>query len=277
MDHLLRGSGLTLTYLRDRRAIEGIDWPLLFDDLLEPGGPPNRCLWGGLDNLSHVVLATDRTSGRTMGLVGLMTRQTAHTSYLVVEQALVHTTPAEADGANGAYDATLLGAMLAHMLARIVTLEGRPACLAAAHAIPGVEAALRGMLATPGMAAHPPEQDNVINFQAASLACRIGRPALLLDLRAVTDTDLMRALRRMHCLRGPRRGGAPDKKSMDRKKAGAFAMDGENNKAAGESRAGGPAKQSPARAEKRRKAVIPASPADATPRPRKATRTGRIG
>ena len=196
MDHSLGESGLKLTYLRDRRAIEHIDWPSVLDDLLDADAPPNRCLWCDLDGMSHIVLAADRHTGRYMGVVGLIARGTTDSpSWLAIELALVRC------GANGEGDIVLLRAMLAHLLARIVTLEGKPPSLVAPYAAPDLETALRGLATATNAGAHPPASGNVFDFQAASLACRVGRPILVLDFRALLEGALLRALRRMHCIR----------------------------------------------------------------------------
>ena len=88
MDHLLAGTDIRLTYLQDRRALARIDWPAIFDDLIDAGAPPNRCLWCDLDRLTHVVLATDRATGHYAGLLGLSGRTTGQDIWLLIDAAM---------------------------------------------------------------------------------------------------------------------------------------------------------------------------------------------
>jgi len=231
MHHLLAGSRIRLTYLQDRRALAGIDWPAVLDDLIEAGAPPFCCGWNDLDNLTHVVLATDRASGRYAGMLGLSERITSLEPYLLIKAAMVRP---------GEKGVLLRRAMLAHILARIVCLDGKPVALAAPRGDRSLDAALRDLGMNIGAAEmYPPADGNVIAFRTACLARRIG-DGTLLDLRPVSEAPLLRDLRGMHRARPeqvkPRAGKA--------KPATPIAK--------------------------------PARSAAATRRPKKATRTGRI-
>jgi hypothetical protein len=226
MHHFLAGSLIKLTYLQDRRAIRAIDWPVIFDDLTDAGMPVSRWQWCDLDALTHVVLATDRVTGRYAGVLGLSECVTPLEPWLMIDVALVR--PREIRG-------TLPLAMLAHILARIVCLDGKPAAIAASHinrpALSDLSRNIRSAVL------HPPADGNVIAFGAAALAHRIGVGGTVLDLRAVTETSLLRDLRGLHGVRRERTKSVPDKAPTAK----------------------------------------PAKSAAATRRPRKATHTGRNG
>ncbi|MSP02176.1 MAG: hypothetical protein EXR07_14165 [Acetobacteraceae bacterium] len=195
MDHLLAGTEIRLTYLQDHRALARIDWAAVFDDLTDAGAPPNRCQWRDLDELTHVVLATDRVTGRHAGLLGLVERKTLVESYLSIDAAMVR--PGD--------DGLLPRAMLAHILARIVCLDGKPIALAAPPHDQTIEIALRGLGdAITGADPYPSDNGTVIAFATAALARRIGPSSTILDLRTVLESSLLRDLRRLHRARPER-------------------------------------------------------------------------
>jgi hypothetical protein len=177
--------------LQDRRALAGIDWPAVFDDLTDAGSPR----WCDLAVLTHVVLASDRSTGRYAGLLGLIERSTTLEPYLMIEAAMVR--PSDAG-------VTLRRAMLAHALARIVCLDGKPAALAAPRGDWSIEPTLRDLgLQIRTAVLHPPVGGNVVDFNTASLARRIGTDVLL-DLRLVSEASLLRDLRGLHGVRSDR-------------------------------------------------------------------------
>jgi hypothetical protein len=197
MHHLLAGSQIRLTYLQDRRALAGIDWPTVFDDLTDAGMPVSRWQWCDLDALTHVVLATDRVTGRHVGALGLTEqglpgRAALLDSWLMIDVALVR--PAETG--------TLPRAMLAHALARIVSLDGKPVAVAASYPNRTTLSALSQSIRLAAL--HPPVDGNVIAFRAACLARQIGMGGTVLDLRPVPETSLLRDLRGMHGVRPER-------------------------------------------------------------------------
>ena len=254
MKHSLAGSRITLNYLQDRRALAGIDWPAVLDDLTDAGAPPNRCQWCDLDRLTHVVLATDPASGGYIGMLGLIERATSLEPYLLVEVVMVRP---------GGQGIALRRAMLAHILARVVCLDGKPVALASPPRNRSIEPALRDLgLHIGGSELHPPADDNVIRFTTASLARRIGPGGTVLDLRPVAEGSLLRDLRGLHGGRPERTKRRIVKSSPDQ---GGPSQGGPNQ--------GGPDRGPPDGKPTEKSARSAA----ATRRPRKATRTGRSG
>jgi hypothetical protein len=201
MHHYLAGSGIRLTYLQDHRALAGLDWPMILEDLIDAGAPSNACRWSDLGGLTHVVLATDRTSGGHVGMLGLIERTTSIEPWLLIEAATVRP---------GETGVTLLRSMLAHVLARIVCLDGKPAALAAHAGARSIEPALRDLgFNIRQSELYPPTDGNVIVFKTASLARRIGTGGTLVDLRPAAEGSLLRDLRDMH-------GGRPDRLKIRR-------------------------------------------------------------
>jgi len=194
MHHLLAGSRIKLTYLQDWRALVAINWRVVYGDLADAGTPFAQWQWCDLDGLTHVVLATDRVTGRYCGVLGLTGREAEVKPWLLIEAALVR--PSESGG-------TLLRAMLAHVLARIVCLDGKPAAIAASRAN---DIVLRDLSVNIRLAAmHPPAAGNVIAFRAATLARQIGVGGTVLDLRSVPEASLLRDLRELHDVRREKR------------------------------------------------------------------------
>jgi hypothetical protein len=228
MQYILAGSRIKLDYLQDRRALAGIDWPAVLEDLMEVGAPPRLCRWSDLDRLTHVVLATDSSAGQYVGMLGLIEHSTKLEPWLLIEASMVRP---------GETGVVLRRAMLAHVLARIVCLDGKPAALASPAGDRSIEAALRDLgLNIRDAEMHPPADGNVIVFRTASLAHRIGTGRVLLDLRPVAEGSLLRDLRGMH-------GGRPERVKY----------------------------------RVRTIIAKPAKSGGATRRPKKATRTGRSG
>jgi len=187
MHHSLAGSQIRLTYLQDWRALAGIDWPTVFDDLTDAHTPMPRWQWCDLDALTHVVLASDRNTGRYAGVLGLARQRTTRGTWLSLGIAL-----ARPDIGGG----TLARAMFAHVLARVICLDGKPAAIAAS---PTNRAALLEMNERIRSAAlHPPAAGNVIAFGAATIARQIGNDRTVLDLRDVPESALLRDLRGLH-------------------------------------------------------------------------------
>ena len=156
----------------------------------------------------------------------MIERTTPVDPWLMVEMALVR--PKEVDG-------TLARAMLAHVLARAVCLDGKPLAIASGLAGQGPLRDLGRHIRSAGL--HPPTDDNVIALGAARLARQIGGGRTVLDLQTVSEGSLLRDLRGLHGIRAMGKKAALSERSMARL----------------------------------------ARNAAATRRPRKATRTGRIG
>lgn len=185
MEHLITGTGITLSYLQDPRALAAIDWPSVLDDLTDAGARP-QFLWCDLDALTHVVLATDRAIGRHVGVFGLREQPTALRADFVMVRP-------------GGDQPALTRAMLAHLLTRIVTLDGKPAAVVARPGHGASEDAVRSLGASiDGIAMHPPATGNVIALATAALARQAGRGGTLMDLRGIAAGTLLRDLRRLH-------------------------------------------------------------------------------
>jgi hypothetical protein len=229
MDHLLAKTQIKLTYLQDRRVLAEIDWPSVFDDLADSGLPLNQWRWCDLDDLTHVVLAADRDTRQYVGVLGLIERTIGREPWLQVETVIVRPTDSSA----------LPCAMLAHVLARVVCLDGKPIAIAGSSASRATLCALSRNIRAAEL--YPPVDTNVVAFEAARLGRRIGVGHTVLDLRTISETLLLRDLRGLHGIR-------PDRlKSL--------------------------VAQRPAKHPKAKSART----GGATRRPRKATRTGRTG
>ncbi len=202
MDHLLAGTEIRLTYLQDRRALAAIDWPTVFDDLIDLGAPPNRCLWCDLDRLTHVILATDRATGHYAGMLGLVESGSGPEPYLTIEATM--TRP-------GAAGEALALAMLAHALARVVSLDGKPAAIAATRGDHVIGLALRVLGSHIAAESYPPAEGNLYVLSTASLARRVSPGGIVLDLRSAKETSLLRDLRRLHHVKPERK--APERKA----------------------------------------------------------------
>jgi hypothetical protein len=184
---------MKLTYLQDHRALAAIDWPTVFDDLADAGTPLNRWRWCDLDGLTHVVLAADRDTGRYSGVLGITERSPAAQPWLLIENVMVR--PSESGGA-------LPCAMLAHALARIVCLDGKPVAVACTRAH---REALRGLgLNIRSALLDPPADGNVVTLKTAKFRRSLGVDHTVLDLRAVSELSLLRDLRGLHGIRPER-------------------------------------------------------------------------
>jgi hypothetical protein len=213
MQYLLAGSQIKLTYLQDRRALHGIDWPAIFDDLTDAGLPMSHWQWCDLDALTHVVLAIDRTTGCHAGVLGLVERTMPMAPWLMIELALAR--PKQSDGA-------LQRAMLAHALARVVCLDGKPLAMAAAQAGRSSLGALSRDIRAASL--HPPMDGNVIALQTARLAHQIGVGRSVLDLREASEASLLRDLRGLHGKAAKGKKAALSELSMARLARNAAAM-----------------------------------------------------
>jgi hypothetical protein len=227
MHHLLAKTQIRLTYLQDRRVLAEIDWPSVFDDLADSGAPLNQWRWCDLESLTHVVLAVDRDTKQYVGVLGLTEKTIGREAWLQVETVIVRPTDSSA----------LPCAMLAHVLARVVCLDGKPIAIGGSNANRTTLCVLSRNI--PAASLYPPTDTNVVAFEAAKLGRRIGVGHTVLDLRAISEALLLRDLRGLHGIR-------PDRlKSLVAQR---------------------PAKRLKAKSAKN---------GGATRRPRKATRTGR--
>jgi hypothetical protein len=231
MHRYLAGTQIKLNYLEDKRVLAGINWPSIFDDLADSGTPFSHWRWCDLDRLTHVVIASDRRTRMCAGVLGLTERMMDREPWLVVETAAVR--PSDRS--------SLPGAMLAHLLASVISIDGKPIAIAGPRMTRDALCVLsRGVRSAE---LHPPADGNVVAFATARLAVGLGQEYSVLDFRNVAEASLIRDLWKLHGVRTSRLAPGP------------------GGKPAGKS---GPPRK-------------PARSGGATRRPRKATRTGRTG
>ena len=192
MDHFLAKTQIRLTYLQDRRALADINWPSVFDDLADAGLPLHQWRWCDLDGFTHVVLATDRDTKQYVGVLGLTEKTTAQEPWLQVETVIVRPNESSA----------LSCAMLAHVLARVVCLDGKPAAIAGSRAFREALCALSLKIRAAGL--YPPTGTNVVALETARLGRGIGVGHTVLDLRSISEAVLLRDLRGLHGIRPER-------------------------------------------------------------------------
>src|SRR4051812_47297575 len=92
MDHVLAEHGLRLTYLHDPNAIDELDQDRILDDLSDDasdGGPLpwlNRCRLAEYD---HLVLVTDRSTGRYLAFMAANDGATTREDFLHLKTGFV--------------------------------------------------------------------------------------------------------------------------------------------------------------------------------------------
>jgi hypothetical protein len=170
MDHVLSEQGLRLTYLCDPDAIDELDQDRLIDDLSDdtPGGDPlpwlSRCRLADYD---HLVLVTDRRSGRHLAFLGAGNGTTIRDDFLLLKSAFVATA---ARGQN------LMRRMIAFAMLRIGGMNPVPSVIVARTRNPLCYRIMRGMVRHFSGAVFLPDPDSVaINFRTAAMALRIAR------------------------------------------------------------------------------------------------------
>jgi hypothetical protein len=170
MDHVLTEYGLRLTYLRNPSVADDLDTDRVLADLSDDTLDGDVSPWLASDQLhdhDHLILATDRHSGRYLGVLGACDVATADDEFLILQSAFVVAT---ARGQN------LLRRMIALALLRIGGLGPLPSAIAACTRSPICYRVLRGITRGFTHAAFFPEPAHVpINLQAATLARRIAR------------------------------------------------------------------------------------------------------
>ena len=173
-------------------ALADINWPSVFDDLADAGLPLHQWRWCDLDGFTHVVLATDRDTKQYVGVLGLTEKTAAQEPWLQVETVIVR--PNESS--------PLSCAMLAHVLARVVCLDGKPAAIAGSRAFR--EALCTFSLKIRAAGLYPPAGTNVVALETARLGRGIGVGHTVLDLRSISEAVLLRDLRGLHGIRPER-------------------------------------------------------------------------
>jgi hypothetical protein len=168
MSHVLTEYGLRLTYLRNSDVIDDLDQDRILEDMSDdtPDGDP--LLWltrYRLDDYDHLVLVTDRSSGRHLAFLAASNGATAREEFLLLETAFVS---AAARGQN------LMRRMIAFAMLRIGGMVPVPSVVVACTRNPLCYRILRDTARRFAGAAFFPDPDSVaINFHTATLAQRI--------------------------------------------------------------------------------------------------------
>jgi hypothetical protein len=170
MDHVLTEHGLRLTYLRDPNVMNDLDQDHIFDDLSDdaPDGDPLSVLTQyRLADYDHLVLVTDRCSGRYLAFLAANDRATGIEEFLLLESIFVATA---ARGQN------LMRRMLALALLRIGGLGPVPSIIAACIRNPLCYRIIRDTARRFRDAElYPDPESATINFHTATLAQRIAQ------------------------------------------------------------------------------------------------------
>ncbi len=186
MDHVLTEHGLRLTYLCDPHDIDELDQDRILEDMSDdmPGGDPLPWISRyPLVDYDHLVLVTDRRSGRYLAFLGVNNGTTIREDFLLLQSAFVTT---EARGHN------LMRRMIAFALLRIGGIDAVPSIIAARTSSPLCYRIMREMAHRFTRAAFLPDPDSVtINFQTATLAQRIARE-ISPDYRIQATTGMIR-------------------------------------------------------------------------------------
>jgi hypothetical protein len=170
MDHVLTEHGLRLTYLCDPATIDELDQDRILEDLAHAAPSDDPLPWitrSRLSDYNHLVLATDRNTGRYLGLLGANDGATSREEFLLLETSFV---AANARGQN------LLRRMLALAILRIGGVTVAPSIIAACTRNPIFYHILQSTARRFTGAVFFPEPESVaISFQTATLAQRIAR------------------------------------------------------------------------------------------------------
>ncbi len=170
MDHVLTEYGLRLTYLRNSDVIDDLDQDRILEDLSDdmPDGDPLPWLTRyRLDDYDHLVLVTDRSSGRHLAFLAASSGATAREEFLLLETAFVATA---ARGQN------LMRRMIAFAMLRIGGMGPVPSVVAACTRNPLCYRIMRDTARRFTGAMFFPDHDSAaINFHSATLARRIAR------------------------------------------------------------------------------------------------------
>jgi hypothetical protein len=170
MSHVLTEYGLRLTYLRNSDVIDDLDQDRILEDMSDdtPEGDPLPWLTRyRLDDYDHLVLVTDRSSGRHLAFLAASGGATNREEFLLLETAFVATA---ARGQN------LMQRMIAFAMLRIGGMGPVPSVVAACTRHPLCYRIMRDTARRFTGAAFFPDPDSVaINFHTATLAQRIAR------------------------------------------------------------------------------------------------------
>jgi hypothetical protein len=170
MDHIIASAGLRLSYLCDPVSIGRLDAQKIADDLAEPTTEFALCGWFArvsLTDFDHVVLATDRKTGRHVAMLVADDGETAKGRHLNLRAAFV---------IDPMRSSKLMPRLLAYTLSRISCLGTMPQVIAARTSIPACYHLLRVFSENiPGATVFPEPEATVINLGRAGLAREIAR------------------------------------------------------------------------------------------------------
>jgi hypothetical protein len=170
MDHVLTEYGLRLTYLRNPKAYDELDQDRILDDLSDDTSNVDPLPWlgrHGLTGYDHVVVVTDRSSGRYLALLAANDRATQREDFLCLETTFV---AAAARGQN------LTRRMIAFAMLRVGGIGQMPSVIVACTRNPRYYRIMRGLAdRITGTKFFPNPDSNTIDFQTATLAQRIAQ------------------------------------------------------------------------------------------------------
>ncbi len=170
MDHVLTEHGLRLTYLRDPNVIDDLDQDRILEDLSDdtPDGDPLPWLTRyRLADYDHLVLVTDRFTGRHLAFLAANDGATGREDFLLLETAFVATA---ARGQN------LTRRMIALAMLRIGGIGPVPSVIVACTRYPLCYRIMRETARRFTGGVFFPDLDGAaIDFRAATLARRIVR------------------------------------------------------------------------------------------------------
>jgi hypothetical protein len=161
-----------LSYLRDRSSIGQLDVPKILDDLCEPDTRYQLCAWFArvsLTDFDHVVLATDRETGRYVAMLAANDGDTTDGPYLNLRAAFV------IDAMPGS---KLICRLLAYTISRISCLGEMPRVIAAQTSISACYSLMSLFAQTiAGASVFPEPNAAAIDMRRAGLARQIARHA----------------------------------------------------------------------------------------------------
>jgi hypothetical protein len=202
MDHVIASAGLRFRYLCDPSSIHDLDAQKILDDLCEPESRYALCGWFArvsLSDFDHVVLATDRETGRHIAMLVANNGTTAKEAYLDLRAAFV------IDAMRGS---KLMRGLLAYTISRISCLGEMPRVIVAQTSIPACYCLLSLFSRNiPGATVFPEPKTAVVDLGRAGLARQIARHAVP-NLEYEAGTGTIKAARLMNATCFARTSGA---------------------------------------------------------------------
>ncbi len=173
MDHVIASAGLRLRYLCAPSSIHDLDTQKILDDLCEPETRYALCGWFArmsLSDFDHVVLATERETGRHVAMLVANNGTTPNGAYLDLRAAFV------IDAMRGS---KLMQRLLAFTLSRLSCLGTMPRIIVAQTSIPTCYRLLSLFSRNiPGATVFPEPEAVVVDLGRAGLARQIARHAV---------------------------------------------------------------------------------------------------